>query len=473
MTGATMSRRTITAGLLAAPVGVYAGPDLHSDSFRPEDFGARGDGRTNDTLAFAALSAALNQAGGGTVELRATTYVVGLQRRNAIATERFLFAPSPILSFMDCARDVTVRGNGAVLKAAAGLRYGVFDRGAGRPFVAPLPFVAEGVSATPYIAMIHAARCRGAVTLSDLTLDGGIDGQVIGGRWGDQGWQIPGSGIVLSDNTGDEVLNNVISRNHPLDGIIIDARPAPGRRRSLTRLVADRNGRQGCSLVGGQDYVFTDCRFTRTGRGPVRSSPGAGFDIEAEGGKLVRNIRFIRCTFSDNAGCGVVADTGPSSDVSFDACSFVGTTSWAAWPRKPRFSFARCNFVGAISNCYGGPVARDATRFSDCTFRDDPALSPTRQVYLGGGATGSIADLSTTANIRFDRCRFLLTHAGRLPWSTGAIYNDCTMRQRSPIEGYPRGTFTGRTTIVGKVDLAGSRFGGSVELNGRAIAPAR
>src|SRR4051812_20691178 len=46
-------------------------------NFTPEDFGAIGDGRTNDTDAFARMTAAVNSAGGGTVLLRKTTYIVG------------------------------------------------------------------------------------------------------------------------------------------------------------------------------------------------------------------------------------------------------------------------------------------------------------------------------------------------------------------------------------------------------------
>lgn len=49
----------------------------------PEQFGAAGDGRTNDTLAFAAMSAFVNRNGGGEIVLRPTTYLVGRQTRGA------------------------------------------------------------------------------------------------------------------------------------------------------------------------------------------------------------------------------------------------------------------------------------------------------------------------------------------------------------------------------------------------------
>src|SRR5690348_6156661 len=52
-------------------------PPLAADAVTPEQFGAAGDGQTNDTDAFAKMTAAVNKAGGGRVVLRKTTYIVG------------------------------------------------------------------------------------------------------------------------------------------------------------------------------------------------------------------------------------------------------------------------------------------------------------------------------------------------------------------------------------------------------------
>src|SRR4051794_24413046 len=79
------TRRNFMAGTMLAScaVGTAAiglAPQIGGEGvLRPEDFGARGDGVTNDTAAFNALAAAVNLRGGGLVELRRTTYIVGLQ----------------------------------------------------------------------------------------------------------------------------------------------------------------------------------------------------------------------------------------------------------------------------------------------------------------------------------------------------------------------------------------------------------
>jgi hypothetical protein len=194
-------------------------------------------------------------------------------------------------------------------------------------------------------------------------------------------------------------------------------------------------------------------------------------DIEAEGGKTNRDFTFTDCEFSNNVGVGLVADQGDSSHVSFKSCTFIGTTSWSAWPRMPNFQFERCNFVGPIVNAFGDPAdPRRATKFLDCIFRDDPALSPTGKVYIGQNSDGPIADLSGNPNVLFSRCSFLLTHAHVLPWTTNVVlFSDCTMKQRSSKTAYPRGTFLGTNSIVGNVDLYSAKVMGNLTVNGARI----
>lgn len=463
------SRRSFLRVGAAASAGLLL-PGAHEQTmvFRPEDFGAVGDGRTNDTLAFGALSTAVNAAGGGIIELRGVTYLIGAQRRTP-GSALWAFEPLPVLDLRGCARPVEIRGNGARLRCAPGLRFGTFDASTGSATRHELPFYGRHEQSTPYGAMILIRECRGPVLIENIELDGNLAEQRVGGPYGNAGWQIPASGIMLADNRGDEIIRNVWSHHHLLDGLIIDGDddPAVARsvQRSISQLRAEHNGRQGCSIVGGRGYRFSDCQFDHTGTAGLVSSPGAGVDIEAEGDKQVRDLSFNRCRFENNAGGGMVADSGDGADAEFTDCRFVGTISWAVWPRKPGLRFTRCEIVGAIVNAFGGDIGV-ATRFVDCRFTDDPALSPTGQVYLEND-NGTIANMSTERGMRFDQCRFDLTHRAVLPWSTGAIYTDCTMRQRNQARSYPRGTYVGRSTIVGNAELSGSRVDGEVVLNGR------
>jgi hypothetical protein len=385
-----------------------------------------------------------------------------------MASGDYLFPPRDPLTFINCRLPLELRGNGARLLCEPGLRYGVFGLG-GEAAHHPMPYSGSGV-VSPYRAMIAVEQCLGAVHIADLELAGCTDQLIIGGQYGDTGWQIPAMGLYLRDNLGSEVIERVRSHHHPQDGVQINGfdGDTPGAQRMMTDVVADANGRQGLSLVGGRGWRFARCTFTRAGRGKILSAPGAGVDIEAEGGKRIRDLAFADCHFADNAGCGMVADSGDSEGVHFERCSFVGTTSWSAWPYKPRFRFDECHFTGALVHAWGDADATRAAQFTRCIFDDDPARSPTGKVYGGVNSTHPLADLAYAQNVLFDRCEFTAL-SGVLPWSTGAIYRDCTMMQGISTSGFPRGRFEGHNTIVGKVDLYGSTITGELSVNGTRV----
>lgn len=455
---ALLARAASVSGVLA--LGCKPLSAAERGVFTPEMFGAKGDGVTDDSAAFATLGDRVSAVGGGTVEFRQTTYRVG--GHQAMEGAR-------LLEFIDCHRPVVVRGNGARLVSAPGRRYGMFEAD-GKPAHSPNPRRARGILARPYKWMILASGCTGGVEIRDLELDGNQGTMIVGGKRGDKGWQIASSGIALRNNPGPELIANVYVHHHAQDGFYIDGpeQPTPGVRRRLVGLRADMNGRQGMSIVGGQDYEISECSFTRTGRKHIRSAPSAGVDIEAQRGKRIRNLHFRNCTFSDNAGVGLVADSGPSADCHFSDCRFIGTSNWSCWPRKPGFVFENCLFVGSLVNPWGDKDPARATKFLNCRFSDDPKLSPTGRLTL---RKSLIANIPRARNVLFDHCSFECDHEGVLPWSTGAIYRDCTMRQRVKQWAHTRGVFQGRNVIDGQVKIHSSAVEGTLVLNGKVVPP--
>jgi hypothetical protein len=458
------------ASAFLAPMVAFGQGSTASDEVHVRDFGAVGDGRTNDTDAIRAAARALEARGGGTLVFEKKTYLIGKQARG-VQPGKWAFAPSPVVEILRCPRKVTIAGNGAILRCAPGLRYGTFHPRTGAATRNAMPFTNPAELATPYKAAIWLQENRGGVEIRDFELDGRIQDAVIGGPWGDTGWQINHCGIWLYNNRGSHLVRNVHTHHHGQDGLLLfaeiksEASPAVPMRVENVR--SEYNGRQGISITGGKGIVLADCKLNHTGRnGRITSNPGAGLDIEAEM-SLIRDVTVLRCEFKNNYGPGMVADTGDSKLVRFEDCSFAGSTNYAAWPNKPAMSFHRCEFAGAITRCYespkGGPLA---TQFYDCTFHDTATASAGGKVYgtridLGGSGGGTL----------FRKCTFRYTGPMQLPYTPHNVrYVDCTMSQRHPAIGYPTGIYTGRNVIRGNVDLgAYSESRGAVILNGRTL----
>ena len=269
------TRREFFAGAAAIGLLPVDGARAQAIAFTPEQFGAKGDGRTNDTDAFAALSAAVNARGGGTVVLRPVTYIVGKQGAAGSpdpgARRPMGFPPARILHFERCAGPVVIRGNGARLRCAAGLRFGSFD-----PLTGMATALQEGKKASrgelasPYQAMILVDSCSGPVEISDIELDGNLAALRLGGKSVKAGWQIAADGIRLLDNKGPERLLRIHSHHHAHDGLYIRGDSGRLAASTVSELTSDHNGRQGCSIVGGRNYSFRSCRFLSTGKGGLR-----------------------------------------------------------------------------------------------------------------------------------------------------------------------------------------------------------
>lgn len=430
----------------------------------PERFGAIGDGRTNDTVAFAKMSDFVNHNGGGTIVLRPVTYIVGAQAPDR-SNPGYSFAPARIMEFNRCPTTLSIVGNGARLKCADGLRFGTFDAN-GQPTYHRPPFIQQGELASPYEAMILIQNCAGHVYIENIELDGNLRGLRIGGPFGDTGWQIPCHGLRLWNNIGNEHVTGVHTHHHALDGMLISGVADRQTSSIIDDVTSEYNARQGCSLIGGRNYSFVNSRFSHTGRAGLTSAPGSGVDLESESCPI-RQISFSGCEFSNNAGVGIISDVGDTADVSVDKCRIVGTTTWSAWPKMPRFRFTNSVFAGALCNAFASADPRLATQFSNCSFLDDPALSPTGQIYRPGEAA---ANLALSQNVLFDGCRFDLKAGLILPWSWQAHYNNCTMSQVLSNQSHPKGTYTGVCEITGNAELYGSIVLGHVVLNGRLIS---
>jgi polygalacturonase len=86
------------------------------------------------------------------------------------------------------------------------------------------------------------------------------------------------------------------------DGIYVGGESGrESERVTIRNCTSRRNRRQGLSMTGCRTALIEDCDFSETAGTP----PQSGIDLEPDGGAVVRNVTINRCTTSRNAGWGI------------------------------------------------------------------------------------------------------------------------------------------------------------------------
>jgi parallel beta-helix repeat protein len=218
-------------------------------------FGARGDGASDDT---GPIQKAIDAVAGtgGTVLVPPGTYLINALARNGRAG-------------LALGSDMTLlMAPGAVLKA--------------------IP------NAAPDFSILLLSQVRNVNVLGG-TLEGERDAHL--GREGE--W---GMGLQVS-NSQAVVVEAVTARNCWGDGFYV-----ANRNQGITfcRVAAERNRRQGMSIVGGEDIVVRQSTFKDT----AGTAPECGIDVEPNRGQTVANLLITECTVTGNAGGGIAG--GPA-----------------------------------------------------------------------------------------------------------------------------------------------------------------
>lgn len=397
---------------LLLPFLLFLGHAVFSQDFVTRDiksFGAKGDGKTNDHEAFQRAAAFFNARGGkGKLVVSRGVYLVGKQVFNQTDVKSPVYQGSNVLN-LENVTNLTVEGqNGAKLKYRSGLRFGAFSSKTGKPNLhGTKNFFNVGNQA--FIGSAIFLKNSSQVKISNLELDGNSDGILLGGVYGDVGYQLPHLGIFVLN--GKKITIDKIKAHHfGLDGIQVSNNTGDDKEPDAILLQNSEfsyNSRQGLSWVGGNDLTAIHCKFNHTGKGKFTSSPGAGVDIEAEVG-TIRNGKFISCEFVNNTGCGLVADSGPSSNCTFTNCTFWGVTNWAVWINKPGFRVVDSKIYGSFVHGFDAETNEQATVFANCHFEDKP--------YNGQEPFGRfLIETNGKRRVRFDNCT-LIANKKKIAW---------------------------------------------------------
>jgi hypothetical protein len=385
------------------------------------DFGAVGDGKTNDQAAFERAAEFFNKraqtpAGTGPAVLRIPkgVYLVGRQDARNQGVN--------VLQLNGC-RNLTVTGDDSAtteIRYAAGMRYGSFDPVTKRPFESPNAYFTDWQYAFSGGTCFVLQGCDN-VQVTNLAFNGSSAQLEVGGHWGDTGIQLQFDGIFVSGSRR-IALRRLALHHFGRDGIQVlnyfaKSLNDPNREEILLEnSTCNYNGRQGLSLTGVNGFRAVNCNFSHTGRivpastgKALFSNPGAGIDLEPQGA-YVTNVSLENCRFVDNAGQAIVSDWVDESHPSQTGSIVVSgsllwsTTNWSAWVTQKGFLFKNCRIYGAFVHGCHAATAQEATRFVGCTFEDRP--------HHGQPAYGpfTLHSDSHATRMSFTDCRFIGTH---------------------------------------------------------------
>lgn len=392
----------------------------------PHNYGATGGGidDDNDHFAFNRIANVVKTSNKNhfTIHIPDDDYIVGYQTFTTGTGWKYTDVLNIDFAQMTN-KHVLMKSDSARIKIKDNMRYGVFHKTTGEPFETVMPWY-PGTASYAQTGSIAASVGIGCTIIvgniktfvfsGDIDLDGNMANCVLGGKYGDTGWQVSAYGMRIG-RVERFSIENIKTHDHCLDGLYIAGCNSqttpdifnPDYRGIVGNVQSLRNGRQGCSFTGGQNISFYDCNFADIALPTfkVQSMPKSCFDIEAEVNPI-RNARFYNCFFGDAPSSSLVADNRDTKNVHFYSCRFVNSLGVTAWVRKPQFKFFNCYFNGYMEGQYATEIESDRTLYEQCEFTDDPVVNPNFKDY------GRYSINSWGANPIFNDCIINLYKSG-------------------------------------------------------------
>lgn len=395
-----------------------------------KDFGAIGNGNSDDQPAFDAASAFINARGGFCkLVIPQGTYRVGRQVSNQAG--RYMSGQNVLNIGVvggGYKNKVEIAGVGAaVLKYKDNMRYGYFSQAGQAMNIAAarnVDVLTEAATLGKCIYIFNA----GNIKISNLVLDGNFyPGKMkLGGRHmaASQGIQQEHYGIYI-DYSENVTVNNVTVRRFGLDGFLIFNASSIRKNVRIENCLADYNGRQGMSILFADGVYVTNCKFTNTGMGELRySGLQAGVDLEPEhGNAVIENVFFKNCTFSQSRNSAVVISAGAGNvrNIFFEKCNIInvnsdGNSIALDLGKHKGINFTNCNIYGYVLIASSGAASKkEGYNFTRCSFSDcypgsglQLPMTSTNLIYPPGGK-------QTWDYVSMDNCTFDIY--GKRPWS--------------------------------------------------------
>lgn len=295
------------------------------------DFGAVGDGVTDDTVAIQNAFDSISTDGGTVSFVNGKTYMINGQ-----------YLPiQTLFGGVKPSSNTTIEGNNATLKVITN-------------------------NYTGY-CVLNIASCDG-ITINNLNIQGDVSTHTgVTGEFG--------HGIIIANSTNVR-LYNVSSNDCWGDGLLVsNYTGTTSANVEAYNCLFNNNRRQGMSVVNLTNGVFVGCSFNNTGR-TLATSPASGVDLEPDfAGAVASNISFISCNFYNNQSHGLIGGSSVNvvENIKLVSCYFnlngasaitansVGTTANV----QGLFEIIDCEITGQVrvDNCniIGGRISLDDT----------------------------------------------------------------------------------------------------------------
>lgn len=374
-----------------------------------KDFGAKGNGYSDDQDAFVKASAFFrNRKGHGKLIIPKGTYIVGRQKFTGNDTEKknTAYTGDYVLDLVDC-HDMIIEGKpGAVLKHRDSLRIGTFSPITGKPFIHNIKDINIKAAYYRYATsagnMIFISSCS-KVKVTGLKLDGNSPNFSFGGNWGSgrNAYELIHYGIYILDSHDIGIKNCTIEK-FSCDGIYI---ANMGQQLKTFNINVDNctvnfNGRNGLSWLGGENISVTNSSFSNSGQGTVHESPAAGIDIEVENNSFCRNGYFYNCTMENNIGSAITSGSKElSSNVLFKKCIAASPSYYTIFTDAAFHRFEDCKFYGTVLVWYSAKNESDGVKFKKCLFDEN---YKGKKMYDGTYQLGIEA-----TSVQVDSCNFI------------------------------------------------------------------
>lgn len=267
--------------------------------YNVKDYGAKGDGSSNDYSAIKKVVELININKKGKIYFPPGEYYIGEYHNGQNDIQDFEFKNCDGLKIYGKDAKIILNGKYNRTLSRQGAKH-VFSN-----IAAVLP--------------IKILNCKN-VSIENLEINGSVNETTR-----DKG-VVEGNGYLIMISQSDNVyLHNLNLHHAQTDGLLIRGGDQPSTNIRAVNIISSNNARQGMSISSLDSATFDSCKFINTGitgGNYGNHGPSAGVDIEPNSAKqTVQNVHFNNCVFENNLGSQFVCSSPTATkNVYFDNC---------------------------------------------------------------------------------------------------------------------------------------------------------